>query len=147
MKISDVLAAKGGRVITVWPSKRVDQLPQLFEDRGISSAVVADATGRPLGIVTDRLFMKAMAQRGPDMLQMTAADIMETPVPACSPDQTVQYAMRRMTDERIRHLVVMQGGKVVGVVSIGDLVKARLQDAEMESKVLRELALGQLSAT
>jgi CBS domain-containing protein len=91
MKISDVLAAKGGRVITVWPSKRVDQLPQLFEDRGISSAVVADATGRAL--------------------------------------------------------VVMQGGKVVGVVSIGDLVKARLQDAEMESKVLRELALGQLSAT
>jgi signal-transduction protein with cAMP-binding, CBS, and nucleotidyltransferase domain len=146
MKIKDVLAAKGNRVVTVRPNKLLDKLPKLFDDRNIASAVVVDASNQTLGIVTDRLFMKALARQGVAMLQLAVADIMESPAPSCSPEHSVQHAMRLMTDMRVRHLVVMDNGKMLGVVSIGDLVKFRLQEAEMESKVLRELALGHMTA-
>jgi signal-transduction protein with cAMP-binding, CBS, and nucleotidyltransferase domain len=146
MKIKDVLAAKGPRVVTVRPNKLLDKLPKLFDDRNIASAVVVDASNQTLGIVTDRLFMKALARQGVAMLQLSVADIMESPAPSCSPEHSVQHAMRLMTDMRVRHLVVMDNGKMLGVVSIGDLVKFRLQEAEMESKVLRELALGHMTA-
>jgi CBS domain-containing protein len=146
MKIKDVLASKGSRVVTVRPNKILDKLPKLFDDRNIASAVVVDEANRPLGIVSDRLFMKALARRGVAMLQLPVSDIMEAPAPSCSPEDSVQHAMRLMTDMRVRHLVVMDERKMLGVVSIGDLVKFRLEEAEMESRVLRELALGRMSA-
>lgn len=146
MKISDVLAGKGHRVKSVRPGKPVDTLPALFDEHNIASVVVIDGQGRLLGMVTDRLFMKALARRGQRMFELTAADIMETPAPACSPSDTVSYALRLMTDQRVRHLVVLDGGKLIGLVSIGDLVKFRLQDAEIEARVLRDIALGHLAA-
>ncbi|HZA02092.1 MAG TPA: CBS domain-containing protein [Hyphomicrobiaceae bacterium] len=146
MKIKDVLASKSSSVVTVRPNKRVDKLPKLFDERNIASAVVVDALNRTLGIVTDRLFMKALARQGVTMLECAVADIMESPAPSCSPEHTVQDAMRLMTDLRVRHLVVRDNGKMLGIVSIGDLVKFRLEEAEMESRVLRELALGHITA-
>jgi signal-transduction protein with cAMP-binding, CBS, and nucleotidyltransferase domain len=146
MKIKDVLAAKGNRVVTVSPNKVLDKLPQLFDDRNVASAVVVDASNQTLGIVTDRLFMKALARKGVAMLQLPVSEIMESPAPSCSPEHNVQHAMRLMTDMRVRHLVVMDQGRMLGVVSIGDLVKFRLEEAELESRVLRELALGRMSA-
>jgi CBS domain-containing protein len=146
MKIKDVLGSKGSGVVTVRPNKRVDKLPKLFDERDIASAVVVDASNRTLGIVTDRLFMKALARQGVAMLEKTVADIMESPAPSCSSEQSVQHAMRLMTDMRVRHLVVMDDGRMLGIVSIGDLVKFRLEEAEMESRVLRELALGHMTA-
>lgn len=146
MKIKDVVASKGSRVVTVRPNKGLDKLPKLFEERNIASAVVVDASNRTLGIVTDRLFMKALARQGVAMLQLAVSEIMESPAPSCSPEHSLQDAMRLMTEMRVRHLVVMDHGKMLGVVSIGDLVKFRLQEAEMESKVLRELALGHMTA-
>jgi CBS domain-containing protein len=146
MKISDVLAEKGSRVVSVRPGKRVAELPAKFDEQNISSVPVVDATGRLLGIVTDRLFMKALARHGTAMLEYTAADIMQAPAPACTADDTVAHAMRLMTEQRVRHLVVMRDGAMVGIVSIGDLVKWRLQDAELESRVLRDIALGHLAA-
>jgi CBS domain-containing protein len=146
MKIKDVLASKASGVVTIRPNKRVDKLPKLFDDRNIASAVVVDASNRTLGIVTDRLFMKALARQGVAMLQLAVADIMESPAPSCSPEHTVQDAMRLMTDLRVRHLVVRDDDEMLGIVSIGDLVKFRLEEAEMESKVLRELALARMTA-
>jgi CBS domain-containing protein len=146
MKIKDVLASKGSRVVSIRPNHLVGSLPKLFDDRNIASAVVVDPSNRTLGIVTERLFIMALARRGVAMLQLTAADIMEAPAPSCSPQHSVQDVMRLMTDMRVRHFVVVDGGKLEGVVSIGDLVKCRLQEAEMESKVLRELAWGHITA-
>jgi CBS domain-containing protein len=145
MKIKDVLASKRSHVVSIRPNYLVNRLPKLFDDRNVASAVVVDASNRTLGIVTDRLFMKTMARRGVAMLQLTAADIMESPAPSCSPQHSLQDAMRRMTDLRVRHLIVMDDSKLVGVVSIGDLVKCRLEETQMESKVLRELVLGHKS--
>lgn len=146
MKVSDILAAKGSRVVTVWPSRHLDQILRLFDERGIASAIVVDAGDRPIGIVTDRIAMRQIARRGADALLMEASAIMEAPAPFCSPDTRVSEAMRRMTEERIRHLLVVDGERMVGLVSIGDLVKTRLSDAELESRVLRDMALGHLAA-
>ena len=146
MKISDILAVKGRRIVTVNHHLRADAIPQRFDENGIGSLVVVDGNGRTLGIVTDRLFIKALAQHRSDLSQLQAADVMETPAPSCAPDTSVAEAMRIMTDRRLRHLVVIQNGRPAGIVSIGDLVKSRLGDYEMESRVLREIALGHLAA-
>jgi CBS domain-containing protein len=146
MKIADVLAEKGSRVVSVRPGKSIAELPGLFDAHNISSVPVVDATGRLLGIVTDRLFMQALARHGTAMLEFTAADVMQTPAPSCAADDRVAHAMRLMTEQRVRHLVVLRDGVMVGVVSIGDLVKCRLHDAELESRVLRDIALGHLAA-
>lgn len=146
MKISEVLADKKRRIVSVRPDKPVTALPAVFDDNTISSVLVIDVRGRLHGIVTDRLFLSAMAQQGTRFNTLTAVDIMHAPVPSCSPGDFVTDALRRMTDQRVRHLAVLDDGKLAGIVSIGDLVKARLTDFEIESRVLRDMALVQMAA-
>lgn len=146
MKIKDVLALKGSRVISVHYEQRADAIPALFSERNISSVAVQSADGRLLGIITDRLILKALARRGASLQQFLAADIMESPAPACRPETSVAEAMRMMTDQRVRHLVVLDNGRLAGLVSIGDLVKSQIKDYELESRVLRDMALGHLAA-
>ena len=144
MKISDVLADKGGHVVTVWPDKRLDQVPLLFDERNIASVVVVNHADRPVGIVTDRELVRALARHGVAALELPVSHVMLSPAPACAPNQSVGYVMRLMTESRVRHVLVMRDDKMVGIVSIGDLVKIRLSDAEMENRVLREMALARL---
>ena len=146
MKIADVLAGKGHRVVAVHPTKPVADLPRLFDDNSISSVAVVDAADRLLGIVTDRIFIQSLARRGPRISLLTAADIMQTPAPTCNSEHSVAAALRTMTEDRVRHLIVLDGGRMTGIVSIGDLVKFRMQDAELESRVLRDMAMGHLAA-
>jgi len=145
VKISDVLVEKGAHVITVWPDKRLDQLPQLFDERNISSVAVVDHAGRPLGIVTDRELVRGLARHGVAALEFPASRVMLSPPPWCSPDHTVGDVLRQMTENRVRHILVMRGDAMAGIVSIGDLVKIRLDDAELENRVLREMALARLA--
>ena len=145
MKISDVLHEKGRHVVTVWPDKRLEQIPRLFEERNIASVVVVDHEGRPLGIVTDREILRAIARRAAAAFADTVAAVMVSPPPTCSGEDTVTAVLRQMTDNRVRHVLVMRNGELAGLVSIGDLVKFRLQDAELENRVLRELALNRLA--
>jgi CBS domain-containing protein len=145
MKIADVLADKGTHVATVWPDKPLGQVPQLFDARNISSLAVVDHAGRPVGLVTDRELVRALARHGVAALDMPVAHAMLSPAPSCSPDGTVGDVMRQMTENRVRHVLVMRGDTMAGIVSIGDLVKVRLDDAELENRVLREMALGRLA--
>jgi CBS domain-containing protein len=145
MKISDVLHEKGRHVVTVWPDKRLEQIPRLFEERNIASVVVVDHEGRPLGIVTDREILRAIARRAAAAFADTVAAVMVSPAPTCSGQDTVTAVLRQMTDDRVRHVLVMRNGELAGLVSIGDLVKFRLQEAELENRVLRELALNRLA--
>jgi CBS domain-containing protein len=145
MKISDVLHEKGRHVVTVWPDKHLEQIPRLFEERNIASVVVVDHEGRPLGIVTDREILRAIARRAAAAFADTVAAVMVSPAPTCSGEDTVTAVLRQMTDNRVRHVLVMRNGELAGLVSIGDLVKFRLQDAELENRVLRELALNRLA--
>jgi CBS domain-containing protein len=149
VRISEVLVDKGAHVVTVWPDKRLGQIPQVFDEHGIASVVVVDHAGRPVGIVTDRELVRALARHGVDSLDLPVPLVMLTPVPVCSPDHTVGEVLRLMTENRVRHVLVMSGGApddtMAGIVSIGDLVKVRLDDAELENRVLREMALARLA--
>jgi CBS domain-containing protein len=153
VRISDVLAEKGGHVVTVWPDKRLGHVPLLFDAHGIASVVVIDHAGRPVGIVTDRELVRALARHGVSALDLPVPLVMLSPPPSCTPEHSVGDVLRQMTENRVRHVVVMRGGDMggdvgggmVGVVSIGDLVKIRLDDAELENRVLREMALARLA--
>jgi CBS domain-containing protein len=145
MRIRDVLADKGGHVVTVWPDRRLDHVTQLFDQRAIASVVVVDHAGRPVGLFTDRELVRALARFGVAALELAVGQVMLTPAPSCRPDDTVSDVLRLMTDKRVRHVLVLQDNVMVGIVSIGDLVNVRLDDAELENRVLREMALARLA--
>ena len=96
---------------------------------------------KPIGIVTDRLLIRALAEHGTEIAHLTAKDIMQSPPPSCTPSDSVAHVLDVMTEKRVRHMVVMADRKMLGVVSIGDLVKHRLRDAEMETSVLRDAVM------
>lgn len=146
MIIRDVLKSKGSRIETVPPHRQVTEILRIFDERNVSSVVVVSPAGEPLGMVTDRLLIKALAHRDSEALRLTAADVMDTPAPTCTPGDTIQKGLHAMTDRRVRHLLVENGGEAVGIVSIGDLVKFRLRDSELEARVLRDLAYAHMSA-
>jgi CBS domain-containing protein len=146
MDISDVLAIKGHRVETIWPTQPVRQIPKTFVDRNLTSVVVVSAQGRPIGIITDRHLLTAMAHSDGDLARLTAREVMTSPAPVCSPSDGVVDMLNRMTDERIRHIVVMDGDRMVGLVSIGDLVKHRLRDTDLEMRILRDMAFAHMAA-
>jgi CBS domain-containing protein len=145
MKIADVLAAKPRGVVTLWTHHTLADAIHLFDERNISSVVIVDPDRRPLGLVTDRDAVRVLALRGGDALAARVVDVMQSPPPLCTPEWSVSQAMSRMTLDRVRHLVVMAEGEMLGVVSIGDLVKVRLDDADVESRVLRDLAFRRLA--
>ncbi len=146
MIIRDILRAKRDRVETIWPERTLAEALARFEERSISSVVVIDHSSRPIGIVTDRDVLRAIARRGPSVLQLPTTDVMQSPAPACRPEDTVTDIMHRMTNERIRHVVVIDDRRLVGIVSIGDLIKSRLRDADLETRVLRERVMSHLAA-
>ncbi len=146
MRISDVLAAKSKGVVTLWTNHSLADAVQMMDQRAVSSVIVVDPDRRPLGIVTDRNAVHALARHGAGALDLNVTRIMVAPVPSCTLDTTVTQAMARMTVDRIRHLVAIDDDRMIGIVSIGDLVKVRLDDADVEGRVLREIALGRIAA-
>jgi CBS domain-containing protein len=101
---------------------------------------VTDADGNLLGILSERDLVDGLLIWGRRMLDLRVQDAMTTAVPTCAPGDSVARVMRLMTDQRTRHLPVVEGGVVAGLISIGDVVKARLDDVELENKVLRGIA-------
>lgn len=146
MIVRDVLKSKGYRIETVLPNRPVGAILQIFDERNISSVVVTEPSGKALGIVTDRLLIKRLARLGSGALILSAADVMDAPAPTCAPDDTIQDALGTMTERRVRHLLVASANETIGIVSIGDLVKFRLRDCELEARVLRDLAYAHMSA-
>lgn len=145
MRIEHVLVQKGSRVETLWNTKFLRDAIALLHERNIASIVITDPRGTPIGILTDRDVIRALAQHGTAALDDRVTEAMNALLPVCSRNQTVSEVMRYMTDKRVRHVVVKDADRMIGLVSIGDLVKIRLDDAELEGKVLRERALGQMA--
>lgn len=146
MTLAAILAKKGKTIVTLWTNHNLADAVRLFDERAVSSVVIVDREGRPLGLVTDRDVVHAVARHGASALDLDVTHVMSAPAPSASPQTTVAQAMARMTEQRIRHLVVMDGEGMAGVVSIGDLVKVKLDDAAIEGRVLRDLALSRIAA-
>ncbi|HKN96566.1 MAG TPA: CBS domain-containing protein [Pseudonocardiaceae bacterium] len=141
MKISDVLRGKGHDVATVGRTDTVDQLVATLGERNIGAAVVAER-GAVVGIVSERDVVRRLRERGADLLSATVAEIMTADVYTCSPEDTVDHLAEVMTERRIRHVPVLRDGALVGIVSIGDVVKSRISQLvsdreQLESYIVR----------
>jgi len=137
MFVSDILAQKGGLVFTVTPGTSVAQLSQQLSTRRIGSVLVLDGEGSVAGIVSERDLVRAMASHGAKAMELEARQVMTRDVITCDPDDSIDQVMQTMTSGRFRHLPVVRHGELLGLVSIGDVVKARLEEAEHETEALK----------
>jgi len=137
MFVSDILAQKGGLVFTVTPGTSVAQLSQQLSARRIGSVLVLDGEGSVAGIVSERDLVRAMASHGAKAMELEARQVMTRDVVTCDPDDSIDQVMQTMTSGRFRHLPVVRHGELLGLVSIGDVVKARLEETKHETEALK----------
>ncbi|MGW0043520.1 CBS domain-containing protein [Rhodococcus sp. NPDC003348] len=131
MRIADVLRGKGPAVVTVDPGTSVDALIGELTRRNLGALVVVQENSM-VGIVTERDVVHQIHQRGPGVLSATVGEIMTPSVFTCAPTDTVDSLAATMTERRIRHLPVLDDGRLVGIVSIGDVVKSRIDELQSE---------------
>jgi len=140
MKVEELLTRKPRRVLSVRPWETVAILVHKLRLAGIGAMVVSEDDETLAGIVSERDIVHGLAEHGARCLEMTVADLMTTRVITCARDAPVERIARLMTVNRIRHLPVVEGRRVVGLISIGDVVKSRLDEVELEASVLRDMA-------
>jgi CBS domain-containing protein len=138
MIVKNILAGKGGNVITINPTADVIAAAKLMAERGIGAVVVLGADHRIVGILSERDIVQALAEHGVAVLSEPVSQVMTREVKTCSEDDTIGELMARMTMGRFRHLPVVQQGRLIGIVSIGDVVKSRVEEIDQEAKTLRE---------
>jgi CBS domain-containing protein len=132
MHIRQLLRRKGGDVATIEASASVRTALALLAEHGVGALVVS-ADGRSVdGIISERDVVRALHQRGAALLADPVSGVMTAQVHTCVPDSGVEELARTMTEHRVRHVPVVEGGALVGIVSIGDVVKARLDELEDE---------------
>jgi CBS domain-containing protein len=137
MFVSDILAQKGGLVFSVTPGTSVAQLAQQLSTRRIGSMLVLDVEGSVAGIVSERDLVRALASHGAKAMELEARQVMTRDVVTCDPDDSIDQVMQTMTSGRFRHLPVVRRGELLGLVSIGDVVKARLEETKHETEALK----------
>jgi CBS domain-containing protein len=141
MKVAEILRQKGQDVISVRPTETIDTLSHRLRMARIGAMVVTGEGGALIGIISERDVVHGIAEHGASCLELTVADLMTRRVITCSPEDSVTRISRLMTDNRIRHLPVVDGAGLVGVVSVGDVVKNRLEEMSLEASVLRDMAI------
>ncbi len=141
MKVAEILKQKGQDVISVRPTESVETFSHRLRLARIGAMVVLGEDGGMAGIISERDVVHGIAEYGAACLAKTVGDLMTTRVVTCTPEDSIARIARLMTENRIRHLPVVHGGKVVGVVSVGDVVKHRLEEMSMEANVLRDIAI------
>jgi CBS domain-containing protein len=137
MLISQVLTAKGDKVFTATPSETTEAVAMRLWTRRVGSVVIVDGTGDVVGLVSERDIVRVVAEGGCDALSHPVSEVMNREVAFASPSDTVEAILTRMTDRRLRHLPVCRDGRLVGIVSIGDLVKTKIAETEAEAEHLR----------
>jgi CBS domain-containing protein len=141
MKVAEILKQKGQEVMSVRPTEQIDTLSHRLRLARIGALVVLDDDGALAGIISERDIVHGIAEHGAACLGLTAADLMTRRVITCTPEDSVTRISRLMTEGRFRHLPVVGGGRVVGVVSVGDVVKNRMEEMSLEANVLRDIAI------
>lgn len=138
MKVINILQSKGTDVFAVTTSTTIKEAVDVLGERNIGAVIVKDASGRVSGILSERDVVRRIRTEGPAALGRPVGDCM-TPSPiTCGPDATLDEILEKMTNRRIRHLPVVEGGRLLGVISIGDVVKRKIDNAERETAALRE---------
>lgn len=137
MRIADILRAKGSAVATVTASTTVTGLLAELTVHNIGAMVVVGVDGHPVGIVSERDVARQLHNLGSDLLRRPVADIMSEVAVTCRPDDPVDDLAALMTNNRVRHVPVLDDGRLVGIVSIGDVVKNRMEELQAERQHLQ----------
>lgn len=138
MLVDSILQAKGGTVYTLPESDTLADAVSILNAHNIGAVVVADGSGTIVGILSERDIVRRLGQDGTDALTLAIGQCMTRGVLTCSRDTNIADVMERMTHRRIRHMPVVESGELVGIVSIGDVVKFKIEEAEHEAEALRE---------
>ena len=138
MNVETILRSKGRSVVTIAPDATIAAATALLRAKGIGALVVSADGATVAGILSERDIVHALAERGAALLDLPVAALMTRHVFTCKPGDSIAELMAEMTQHRIRHLPVVENGRLVGIVSIGDVVKNRLDEVEDEASSLRQ---------
>ena len=138
MSVASILKAKGTRVETTRTDTTVLAVVWDLKIKGIGALVVSDDGVSVLGLISERDIVRGLAEHGTKLLAEPVARLLTLPVVTCTPGESITAVMARMTRYRVRHLPVVEGGSLRGIVSIGDILKHRLDELELEANILRE---------
>jgi CBS domain-containing protein len=141
MTVSTILASKGRDVVTVEPNATLSSAVALLAQKRIGAVLVLGVDRRVAGILSERDIVRALAERGAGALDEPVSQVMTRRVSTCTESETISSIMERMTDGKFRHFPVADQGRVVGIVSIGDVVKHRLHQMERESAAMHDYIL------
>lgn len=138
MTVASILKDKTNRLISVTESQSLAEVAETLTRENIGALPVMDGEGAMIGIISERDLVRQIAREGASVLTRSVSSVMTRNVVCCGPDDTVASTMAMMTARRIRHLPVRAQGRIIGMISIGDVVKRRVEDAEREAEDLRE---------
>ncbi len=138
MTVKAILSRKGHSIVTIDPGASLSDAAKLLSEHGIGAVIVRESGDRIAGLLSERDIVRNLAARGPVALNMRVDQVMTRRVVTCTESDTLAELMERMTAGKFRHLPVVENDRLVGIVSIGDVVKSRLEEIEAESSALRE---------
>lgn len=138
MRVKTILSNKGDQVMKVASTDSIRVTVEALKRHNFGALVVSDDGETVTGIISERDLVRALVDQGPRLLDMTVADLMTRDVQTCGPEDDIEDVMDTMTNGRFRHMPVVVEGRLVGVISIGDLVKHRMRELVDETKALRE---------
>lgn len=138
MTVARILAGKGRHVATVAPEQTLHEVSVLLSTQGIGALVVTDHDGRVVGIISERDVVRALAKRGPQALGDMVEGHMTERVVTAGEGATINALMQKMTSGRFRHVPIVEGGRLRGLISIGDVVNHRLMEFEAEQRALKD---------
>jgi CBS domain-containing protein len=137
MNVAAILKGKGRAVVTTRPETSLQNIAEKLAAKKIGAIVIVAADGRPLGIISERDIIRAIAERGAACLSQPVAEFMTRQIVTCKESDTLDQLMATMTALRFRHVPVIEDGALIGIVSIGDVVKHHIAEVEMEASALR----------
>ena len=138
MTVKTILAAKGGDIITIEPGADLAAAAKLLSKHRIGAVLIQGAGGRLAGILSARAIVRALSEQGAAALALQVGQVMTRNVATCGEDESIASIMEKMTAGKFRHMPVVSKGQLVGVVSIGDVVKQRVGEIESESEAMRD---------
>ena len=142
MMVEEVLKAKGRDIVTMPRNASVAEAARLLKEKRIGAVVISDDGARVLGILSERDIVHALVDFAAAALEMRVSELMTQDVVTCAPEDSIVGLMARMTERRIRHLPVLKDGVLDGMVSIGDVVKSRIDEVEFEASAMRDYITG-----
>jgi CBS domain-containing protein len=138
MNVKAILAAKGGDIVCIEPAADLAAAAKLLSEHRIGAVVIRGAGGRLAGILSERDIVRALSEHGVAALALPVGQVMTRDVATCSEEDSIASIMERMTQGKFRHMPVVTNGRLAGLVSIGDVVKQRVEEIERDSEALRD---------